>query len=82
MRMHIETRPRVLSLPIEAVVKEGGKSYVTKVLGGGKDKQRTERVEVQVGARNDRELEVVSGIAEGERVLIKPGSSADNEFKM
>lgn len=82
VRIHIETRPHVLSLPIEAVVKDGGKHYVTKVLPAADGKQKTDKVEVKVGARNDRALEIVSGIAEGDKVLIKPGSSADNEYKM
>jgi HlyD family secretion protein/macrolide-specific efflux system membrane fusion protein len=82
VRIHIETRPGVLALPIEAVAKEGGKSYVTKVTTGVDGRPRTDKAEVQVGARNDRELEVVGGLKEGERVLIKPGSAAENEFKM
>jgi RND family efflux transporter MFP subunit len=81
LRVHIETRPQVLSLPIEAIAKETGKSFVTKVVGDQK-KPRTEKIEVQLGARNDREVEVVSGVKEGERVLIKPSSSAENEVKM
>ena len=63
------------------MVRESGKSLVTKVVGEG-EAQRTEKVEVKTGARNDREIEVLSGIAEGERVMIKPASAADNEFKM
>ena len=82
LRMHIETRSGVLSLPIEAIAKETGKSFVTRVLGDDKGKQRTEKVEVKVGARNDREVEVTSGLKEGDRVLIKPASSSENEVKM
>jgi HlyD family secretion protein/macrolide-specific efflux system membrane fusion protein len=81
MRIHIETKDKVLSLPIEAVVKEAGKNMVTKVTGAA-GKGRTQKAEVQTGARNDREVEVVSGLGEGEKVLIKPASSADNEYKM
>jgi HlyD family secretion protein/macrolide-specific efflux system membrane fusion protein len=81
LRVHIETREKVLSLPIEAIAKEAGKSFVTKVLGDAR-RPRTEKVEVQLGARNDREVEVVSGVKEGDKVLIKPSSSAENEVKM
>ena len=81
VRIHVEKRERVLSLPIEAVVRESGKSLVTKVVGEG-EAQRTEKVEVKTGARNDREIEILSGVTEGERVMIKPASAADNEFKM
>ncbi|MSP59423.1 MAG: efflux RND transporter periplasmic adaptor subunit [Myxococcales bacterium] len=82
VRIHIETRAKVLSLPIEAVVREGGKSTVTKVLPGTGGQQRTEKAEVQVGARNDREIEILSGVTEGEPILIKPASSWENEYKM
>ena len=82
VRIHIEKKDHVISLPIEAVVKESGKQFVTKVLPGEKGKQRTEKSEVKVGARNDREIEIVSGLAEGDKVLIKPASSAENEYKM
>jgi HlyD family secretion protein/macrolide-specific efflux system membrane fusion protein len=82
VRVHIETRPGVLSLPIEAVVKEQGKSFVTKVSTGADGKQKTDKAEVKVGSRNDRDLEVTQGIAEGEKILIKPASAGENEFKM
>jgi HlyD family secretion protein/macrolide-specific efflux system membrane fusion protein len=82
VRIHIEKLPGVLSLPIEAVVKDQGKQYVNKVITGSDGKERTQKVEVKVGARNDREIEVTSGIAEKERILIKPESSAENEYKM
>jgi macrolide-specific efflux system membrane fusion protein len=82
VRIHIEKKEHVLSLPIEAVVKEQGKQYVTKVTVGDKGKQKTDKVEVKVAARNDREVEITDGVKEGEQVVIKPGSSAENEYKM
>ncbi|MDB4965989.1 MAG: putative rane protein [Myxococcales bacterium] len=82
VRIHIEKKEKVLALPIEAVIKEGGKQFVQKVVPAENGKQKTDKVEVKVGARNDREIEIASGIAEGDKVLIKPGSSAENEYKM
>ncbi|HEX9105065.1 MAG TPA: efflux RND transporter periplasmic adaptor subunit [Polyangia bacterium] len=82
VRIHIEKKPNVISLPIEAVVKENGKQFVSKVVPADKGKQKTDKVEVAVGARNDREIEIQSGIKEGDKVLIKPASSAENEYKM
>jgi RND family efflux transporter MFP subunit len=82
VRIHIEKKEHVLALPIEAVVKENGKQFVQKVVAGEKGKQKAEKTEVKVGARNDREVEIVSGINEGEKILIKPASSAENEYKM
>ena len=82
VRIHIEKREHVLALPIEAVVKEMGKQYVTKIELDAKGKQKQVKTEVHVGARNDRELEIVDGIAEGQQVLIKPASASENEYKM
>ncbi|HEX6835044.1 MAG TPA: efflux RND transporter periplasmic adaptor subunit [Polyangia bacterium] len=82
VRIHIEKKSNVISLPIEAVVKENGKQFVSKVIPLDKGKQKTDKIEVAVGARNDREIEIKSGIKEGDKVLIKPASSAENEYKM
>jgi RND family efflux transporter MFP subunit len=82
VRVRLEEKLGVLSLPIEAILDEKGKSYVTRVVDGPDGKQATEKVEVALGARNDREVEVVSGLDEGGRVLINPPSAAANETKM
>ncbi len=82
VRIHIEKKEHVLALPIEAVVKENGKQFVSKVVPAENNKQKTDKVEVTVGARNDREIEIASGIKEGDKILIKPASSAENEYKM
>lgn len=82
VRFQIDVRPDVMSVPIEAVVKKSdGKSYVTKIVAR-EGKERTELAEVQVGARNDRELELSSGVIEGEKLLIDPASSAANEVQL
>ncbi len=81
VRIHIETKNNVLSLPIEAVVKENGKSYVNHVITDAKGKQTTEKVEVTVGVRNDRDVVVETGLKEGDKVLIKPASASENEMK-
>jgi HlyD family secretion protein/macrolide-specific efflux system membrane fusion protein len=81
VRVHIETKPNVLMVPIEAVVKESGKSYITRVTDGPDGKPKTDKVEVKVGARNDRDVEIADGIKDGERLMIKPASAAENEWK-
>jgi membrane fusion protein, macrolide-specific efflux system len=81
VRVHIETKPNVLYLPIEAVVKEGGKARVTKVTTVENGKQITDKVEVKTGLRNDRDVEILDGVKEGDKVLIKPASAAENEVK-
>jgi macrolide-specific efflux system membrane fusion protein len=73
VRVLIEKRPKVLLLPIEAVVSEKGKDTVhllERPAGGGKP--TTRESEVKLGERNDREVEIKSGIEEGAEVMIKP----------
>ncbi|AUX20511.1 hypothetical protein SOCEGT47_009830 [Sorangium cellulosum] len=82
VRILLDSRPDVVSLPIEAVAEEGGKQRVTRVVDGPDGEPITEEVEVALGARNDREVEVVSGVPEGARVLINPPSAAPNETRM
>jgi membrane fusion protein, macrolide-specific efflux system len=81
VRFQIERKTNVYAVPIEAVIKEAGKSYVTKIVARDGE-QKTERAEVQVGARNDRELEIASGITEGEKLLIDPASAKENEVEL
>ena len=83
VKIHVETRHDVLKLPIEAVVKEKGKSYAYKI---GEDadhrgQQKADKVEVQVGVRNDRDVEILGGLAQGDKVQIRPASAEANEFK-
>lgn len=82
VRIHLEDKPGVLTLPIEAVRKEQGKSFVTRVVGEPQGKQETKKIEVALGARSDRQVEITSGLEEGEKVVIDPASSAENEGKL
>ncbi|MDB4968774.1 MAG: putative rane protein [Myxococcales bacterium] len=81
VRVHIETRTRVLVLPVEAIVREQGKDYVNKLVATDKGK-KTERVEVKVGRRNDHQAEIAGGLGAGDQVLIDPSSSAANEYSL
>lgn len=78
VRYRIDVKPHVLAVPIEAVVKKDGKSFVTRLTTVEGKEVRSE-VEVGLGARSDRELELVSGVAEGDVLLVSPGSAAANE---
>ena len=80
--LHISELPDVLSLPIEAVVKDGARWLVTRVSSLPNGKQTKEKVEVQVGTRSDRELAITSGLNEGDRILIDPPSAGENETKL
>ncbi len=77
--IHLEEKPNVLSLPIEAVRTDKGKASVTRVVSLENGKERTEQVAIELGIKNDRELEVLSGLNDGDRVLINPASAAVNE---
>lgn len=81
VRIDVEKKADVLSLPIEAVRKSAGKNLVTRIVDGPKGRKRLE-VEVTVGSRNDCDVEIVGGIAPGDRVLVEPASAAANETKM
>jgi len=80
VRVHLDAKAGVLALPLEAIVKESGRSYVMRVVDAepGKGPQK---IEVTLGLRNDREVEV-SGIDEGTRVVLRPPSAAENETKL
>ena len=85
VRIHLDAKQGVLVLPLEAVVKESGRTFVLRVLPaerGEKVESRTEKVEVVLGLRNDREVEIASGTSEGMRVLLRPASAAENETKL
>jgi hypothetical protein len=59
--------PKVMSVPLEAVVSEAGFSYVFKKSGRGVVKQM-----VETGAMNDNEIVVRRGVEPGDRVLLTP----------
>ncbi len=65
------------------MVKDKTGSYVNRVMGavdrGGR--VRVDKVKVEVGARNDRDQELKSGVAAGDRVVIRPPSADANEWK-
>jgi RND family efflux transporter MFP subunit len=78
VRVHLDAKPNALVVPLEAVTKESGRTFVAKILEG----KAPEKVEVTLGLRNDREVEVTSGVAEGTRIVLRPASAAENETKL
>ena len=66
----------VLSVPIEAVMSDGGLSYVYKKEGRGLVKQ-----EVETGVMNDNEIVIARGVQEDDRVLlVAPANAATLEL--
>ncbi|NUO47234.1 MAG: efflux RND transporter periplasmic adaptor subunit [Polyangiaceae bacterium] len=82
VRIRVDHKAGVLKLPMECVRAEGDKRFVTRISTGPKGEERLERVEIEMGTKTDREIEVLSGLAEGERVLLDPPPAGDNEMKL
>ena len=82
VRIRLDKKVGVLVLPLEAIVKESGKSFVVRVTEVKDKEPHTEKVEVTLGLRNDREVEIAGGVDEGARVLLRPPSAAENEMKL
>ena len=62
----------VLSVPVATVFTEQEKTYCYRLADG-----RMERVEVQVGKMNDTHVQILSGLVEGDRVLLTPPVSVE-----
>jgi RND family efflux transporter MFP subunit len=59
--------PNVLSIPLEAVVTEGGFQYAYK-----KEGNRVVKQMIETGAMNDNEIIVKNGLTKDDRVLLTP----------
>lgn len=64
-RLATDVRPDAIVIPEEAVLPLGGSAFVWAV----GDDNTAQRVEVQLGIRRPGEVEVVSGLSEGDRVV-------------
>ncbi|HEY9720829.1 MAG TPA: efflux RND transporter periplasmic adaptor subunit [Oscillatoriaceae cyanobacterium] len=73
----VQNKPRVLLLPVEAVLRDGeglkGKVTLVKRSQNGQW-QKTSR-DVTLGASSDSQVEIVAGLAAGDQVLIDPASA-------
>ncbi|MBI5532448.1 MAG: efflux RND transporter periplasmic adaptor subunit [Deltaproteobacteria bacterium] len=67
----IAAHDQVLVVPLEALVREGGKTRLRKV--DAKDKESL--VDVGVGFQNEKVAEIVSGVQEGDRVRMRPAKA-------
>ncbi|MWD27434.1 HlyD family efflux transporter periplasmic adaptor subunit [Aquicoccus sp. SCR17] len=72
VRLHIViwSAPSVLRVPVGAIFREGG-DWATFVLRDG----RASLTPLELGRRNDREAEVLSGLEEGDEVILHPGET-------
>lgn len=70
----LSTRAGALVVPEEALVPQGGRQYVIKVVDGsapaeGRAAKVSQRAEVQTGLRRDGKVEIVQGVALGDVVV-------------
>ncbi|MCA3237822.1 MAG: efflux RND transporter periplasmic adaptor subunit [Curvibacter sp.] len=64
-------RERATILPEEAIVPQGGKVFVIKLVpGADQDTLVSQRVEVKLGIRRPGQVEIVEGVKDGETVVI------------
>jgi multidrug efflux pump subunit AcrA (membrane-fusion protein) len=71
----IEQRIDTLLVPFRAIETEGGKAYVTRVTASG-----SERVAVTMGLITDTQIEILSGINEGDVVTVYANPVQDTEL--
>lgn len=71
----IEQRTDTLLVPFRAIETEGGKAYVTRVTASG-----SERVAVTMGLITDTQIEILSGINEGDVVTVYANPVQDTEL--
>ena len=69
VRIPIEAKKDVLAVPVEAIVREDGKTKLHKVTG-----EKDVLVDVVVGKQNDSRAEIVSGIALGDTIRVAPAA--------
>ncbi len=79
INIDLDAHNNVLTVPLEALVRDGVKTQLWKVTG---EKSADESVDVVVGLQNDRVIEIVSGIAEGEHIRVRPADASGATAKM
>jgi len=67
-RTLLAVRDSALVVPEEALVPQGGKQYLIKVVDGAQGKV-SQRLEARIGARVPGKVEILNGVAEGDMVV-------------
>lgn len=64
-------RPNAMVVPEEAIVPQGGRSFVVKVVAGpNKDELMSERVAVKIGLRQPGKVEILEGLSLEDTVVV------------
>ncbi len=72
-RIVFAVRPNAVVVPEEALVPQGGRQYVLKVVDGA-DGKVTQRIEARIGLRVPGRVEIVEGLRDGD-VVVTAGQS-------
>jgi len=73
--IHTSSEDKMLLIPREAVIRTGNRDRVVLALGGGSYKS----VEVQIGRSDEEDIEILSGLTEGEEVVVSAQFLLDSE---
>jgi HlyD family secretion protein len=74
----VDRKEHVLSVPVQAIIQFGGKDHVTKKVG-----DRYEQIPVELGASNEKYVEVTKGLNDGDVVVMDPvGLMTDDEKRV
>jgi len=73
----VDYRQNTLLVPIEAVLQQGGRSFVLVAGTSGKDGQAASprSVQVKTGAYDTSRMEILEGLAEGQEIIIQGAAS-------
>ncbi len=77
VEMVVASKQDVLILPITAIQYRNNKSYVMLASNGG-ETSSSDMVEVETGISNDEYVEIVSGVKQGDRVLLSNSTSSSS----
>ncbi len=69
VRAVFSLREGALVVPEEALVPQGSKQYLIKVIDAGDGKKRSQRIEAQIGTRMPGRVEIVQGLSVGDTVV-------------
>jgi membrane fusion protein (multidrug efflux system) len=69
VRAVFSVREGAMVVPEEALVPQGNKQYLIKVIDGGDGKKRSQRIEAQIGMRMPGRVEIMQGLSVGDTVV-------------
>ena len=65
----------VLKVPLEAIVRDGDKTQLRVLSEKKEEKDKETLTDVVIGYQNEHEAEILSGVAEGVRIRVRPSSA-------